>query len=71
MIPNFRKIVKFNRQQVIILHEQGQSHGEVNKQSLGCQVDPSTVQRGSIRNGLYERIAARKPLFIRGTGPIG
>ena len=33
--------------------------------SSGCQVDPSTVQRSLIRNGLCGRVAA-KPLFQKG-----
>ena len=34
--------------------------------SSGCQVDPSTVWRSLIRNGLCGRVAAKKPLFQKG-----
>lgn len=34
--------------------------------SLGCRVDPSTVRRSLIRNGLHGRVAAKKPCSQKG-----
>ena len=39
--------------------------------SSGCQIDPSTVRRSLIRNGLCGRVATKKPLFWKGNRLIG